>query len=876
MSLAPGTRLGPYEIVSLLGAGGMGEVYKALDGRLDRTVAIKVLPAHLSASPELKQRLDREARIISQLAHPHVCALFDLGHHDGIDYFVMEILEGETLAARLTRGALPLPEVRRFGAQIADALDAAHRQGVIHRDLKPANVMLTRAGVKLLDFGIAKPMPSESTGSDATRLAPALTEEGMVLGTAQYMSPEQIEGGTVTASSDLFAFGTLLYEMITGRPPFAGASRTALLAAILEGDPQPVSSIVPASAGVLDAIVGTCLKKDPLDRWQSAHDVAIQLRSISETGSQTANTERLPSSKWLTSSVVSLTGWAVAAMAVVTMAALQLRAPAPVRTSAVPKITFPMPPPTGRRFYVSGETSQFALSPDGSQLAYLTTGPAGVTVWMRTLADLEGGPLLGTENARTVFWSPDGRSIAFVDGTGKLKRIDPTGGSAVTICDVPTGIGVFGSWGRDGQIIFATVEGDAIYRVSTSGGVPEALVKPDAAKGERRVSWPWFLPDGRRYLYLARHGYDGSVMLSEPGKPPREVLKAISNIQYVEPGYLVFVRDGSLVMQPFDLEKGEISGEPVALAESIGYSLSTGSAQFATSLSGSIVFQQHRNAVQPTWFDRTGRQLGTLGLPGDYSQVRFSPDGRTVAFGRAQPRLGTDDLWTFDLGRGIETRLTSEVGSESAPVWLPDGSAIVFLADRGAPPHLFRKDMITGAERELLPGSRLQQPLDVTRDGSTVIYGQRTARGNNDLLTLGPSGKPENLFVSPFDEFDARLSPDGRFVAVATDESGAAEVYVSAFPPAGAKIRISVSGGFAPRWSSDGRELFYREPSGDLKGAPIRVVAGRVEAGTPLTLFRPVLPMVGYEVSSDGRILMLVVTELGSQQPLTVVVNALK
>jgi len=876
MALATGTRLGPYEIVSLIGAGGMGEVYKATDGRLDRTVAIKVLPAHLSNSPEYKERLDREARIISQLAHPNVCALFDLGHEEGIDFFVMEMLEGETLAARLARGPLPASETRRFGAQIADALEAAHRHGVIHRDLKPANVMLTRAGVKLLDFGIAKPLTSPGSSADSTRIV-ALTEEGMAPGTLQYMAPEQIEGKPLTPRSDIFALGAVIYEMATGRPAFTGASRTALLTAILEGEPSAMSSLAPTSAGALESIVTTCLRKDPLDRWQSAHDVAIQLRAIADTGTAPVATRpAVGPSAW-----VRILPWAIAIIALAVLAVQQLRAPATVAPAALTQRRFPVPPPANHRFLQHVETSQMALSPDGSRLAHVMVGTTGFSIWMRRFDALEFEAVPGTDNATSVFWSPDGQSIGFVDAAGKMKRLALAGGSPVTICDVPVGTGISATWGRDGQILFAAVEGEAIFRVSTSGGVPQPIVRADRASGERRVNWPWYLPDGKHFLYISLRGHDGRIMLGEANQAPRELAAAASNVQYLEPGYLVFAREGTLLAQRVDLDQGQMVGDPISVAESVNYFLSTGAAQFATSLNGTIAFQSHPDVSRLAWFDRTGKELNTIGAEGDYLNLSISPDNRSVAFSRTQSRIGTYDLWTMDLERGVETRLTSDAGSEVSPLWTPDGRALVFTADRGAPPHLYRKDLATGTEHEVLPGSRFQAPQSVTPDGSTIIYTQRTVRGDNDVLSVGRAGQPAGLFTSTFDEREARLSPDGRMLAVVSDESGSNELYLSAFPAAGPRTRISGAGGFAARWSRTGQELIYRADGGLVMAIQVQQLAstGVITVGKPAELFRlpPARTLVDYDVSADSqRFLGIIRKELSAQQPLTVVVNALR
>ena len=572
--------------------------------------------------------------------------------------------------------------------------------------------------------------------------------------------------------------------------------------------------------------------------------------------------------------------WAVALIALAVLAVQQFRTPATVAPAAVSRLRFPVPPPADHRFFTSAETSQMALSPDGSRLAHVLVGSTGVSIWLRRLDALEFEAVPGTEDATSVFWSPDGQSIGFVDVSGKMKRIELAGGAPVTICDVPGGIGVFATWGRDGQILFATVEGEAIFRVPTSGGVPQPIVRADRAAGETRINWPWYLPDGKHFLYVSRRGYDGRIMLGEADQAPRELAAAASTVQYVEPGYLVFVREGTLLAQRVDLDRGQMVGDPISVAEPVGYFLSTGAAQFATSLNGTIAFQSHADVSRLAWFDRTGKELSTVGAEGDYFKPSLSPDNRSVAFSRTQLRIGTYDLWTMDLERGVETRLTSDVGSEFSPVWTPDGRALVFAADRGAAPHLYRKDLATGTEHEVLPGSRFQVPQALTPDGSTIIYTQRTARGDNDVLSVGRSGQPAGLFTSTFDEREASLSPDGRMLAVVSDESGANELYLSAFPAAGPRTRISGAGGFAARWSRNGQELVYRAGGGLFMAIPVQLSStGVITVGKPAELFRlpPTRALVDYDVSADGqRFLGIIRKELSVLQPLTVVVNALR
>ncbi len=888
MSLPTGTRLGPYEILSPLGVGGMGEVYKARDTRLDRSVAVKVLPSHRSSSPEARQRFEQEARTISRLSHPHICALFDVGRQDETDFLVMELLEGETLQYRLRKGPLPLDQTLRCGVEIADALDKAHRQGVVHRDLKPGNVMLTRSGVKLLDFGLAKAITPLLGGFDASELETAhapsdLTQEGTLLGTFPYMAPEQIEGKPADTRTDIFALGAVLYEMATGRRAFAGTTQAALAAAILTGEPKAMSSLQPTTPPALDRLVRTCLAGDPAERWQTAHDVGLQLGAMAADGSLATATVASRPASTLRGRLVP---WAVAALAV----AVALGAFLSPRSSppALPRtVRFSVPPPPGRTFLDTVETVPLSLSPDGSQLAFVARDPTGITrLWLRPLSSMESRPLEGTEGALSSTWSPDGRSIAFFAG-GKLKRLDLPGGLALPLCDVRPGVGFHGTWGRDGQILFASAEGEAIYRVSTAGGAPVVAVEADPSQGDARINWPTFLPDGERFLYLTRlRDGGGQLMLGQAGKAARPVLPAISSAQYVDPGYLVFAREGTLLGQRFDLATGRVTGEPFSIAEPVRYFFSSAWAAFTASPNGALAYESSADRSRLAWIDRSGRELGSVGVPASNNRVRISPDGRSALFDRAQPGIGSLDLWTVDLVRGTETRLTSDPQSEVAGAWAPDGSAVVFSAARGGPPHLFRKNLATGVEEELLPAGPLQFVQDVSPDGRTVVFQQRIRRGDVDVFALPLSGNrtPSPVLQSPFDEWDACLSPDGRLLAFVSNESGRPEVYLTPFPGAGARTRVSTGGlrttpsrPGAMRsvvWSRDGRELFYVSADRELLAVPVRAT-GALEVGVPVALFTLTGPAWNsFDVSADGKRFLAVVPEVvGSEQPLTVVLN---
>jgi Tol biopolymer transport system component len=847
----------------------MGEVYRARDTRLDRTVAIKILR---DTHSDLNPRFAREAKAIAALAHPHICTLFDIGHEDGTDYLVMECLEGETLAARLQRGALPLDEALKTAIEIGDALAWAHHAGIVHRDLKPSNVMLTKAGAKLLDFGLAKLVAAGPGGMTTPVTVETVTAQGTIVGTLQYMAPEQLEGRDADPRSDLFAFGAVLYEMVTGRRAFVGESQASVIAAILETDPPPIRTAQPLAPPVIDRVVSKCLAKDPEARWQTARDLVDELgwieqgiRTPAVTGANEPVGKR--TLQWTTTTVVvALAFVAVMALAVALGAffGAGFRGGQP-ETS----VRFSVSPPVGSTF-AHGDNPFLALSPDGSQLALVAAAPAGPTrIWLRPLSAFDARPVAGTEGATSAFWSPDGRSLAFF-ADGKLKRVDLTGNAILTVC-VAEGSGFTGTWGSDGRILFAPVAGDAILSVPAAGGTPVAEVRQN--ESQRVVKWPRFLSDGRRFVYVVRLP-DGSrtVMLMEAGKAPRAILPVASNVEWVDPDYFVFARrEGTLVAQRFDLSSGRIVGEPFLIAQSVDYAYGPGRAMFTVSRNGNVAYQPQQTQ-RMIWIDRAGKELESVGPPReDYVRLRLSPDGGELLFGRLQAGTGSFDLWTFDLRRGIETRLTSDPGNEAGGVWLPGGRSVAFSADRGTPPpHVFRKDLVTGAEDEWLPAGKFQLVDDVSPDGTTLVFSERTGSGrwNLSLLALTGSHARAPLFPSPFNVANARFSPDGRFVAFESDDSGRIEVYVAPFPT-GARVRVSADGGGSPRWSRDG-ELFYLSSDGHLVAVPVRTRPS-LELGTPVSLFMAgeMAKRSDFDVSPDGKRFIAVVP--GAEAPVAMI-----
>src|SRR6202162_444593 len=647
MALSSGTKLGPYEIQSPLGAGGMGEVYRARDTRLNRIVAIKILPPHLSKDATLRQRFENEAKAISSLNHPHICALYDVGHQDGTHFLVMEYIKGETLATRLEKGPLPLEPLLKYGIQIADALDKAHRRGVVHRDLKPGNIMLTASGVKLLDFGLAKAMNaspvSELTLSPTSPAAgrgvtQPVTAAGMVVGTFQYMSPEQVEGKDVDARSDIFSFGAVLYEMVTGRRAFQGKSQLSVASAVLEKDPEPISTLQPLTPPALERAVKRCLEKDAEDRWQTARDLELELKWIAEGGAQPRTLvepgARRKRREAVLATLVVLFG--IALLATLPFAVRQWRQ-TPERGLT---LRFPVPPPEKGSF-----ESGLALSPDGHQLAFVAYAAERRQICLRPLNAMEAHPLPGAENGWQPFWSPDGRYLGFFAG-GKVKKIDLASGAVQTVCDAPDPRG--GAWSRDGVILFSPIAASPLYAVSAEGGVPAAVTALDATEKEVSDRWPYFLPDGRHFLYMGYRSGRPRMPIwiaSLDSKDKKRVLESVSMVQYAGPGYLVYVREHSLVAQGFEAERLELKGNPLPLFESLeaeGESGITGRAPFTVAEGGVLAYlaSEHRQR-QRTWYDRKGKVLGTAGPSADYDEPAMSLDGKYVAVTQGTPGSGS-------------------------------------------------------------------------------------------------------------------------------------------------------------------------------------------------------------------------------------------
>ncbi|MBI2678274.1 MAG: serine/threonine-protein kinase [Candidatus Koribacter versatilis] len=842
MPITAGTKLGPYEIVSAAGAGGMGEVYKARDTRLDRTVAIKVLPQHLATDAALRERFEREAKAVSSLQHPHICVLHDVGEQDGVDYLVMEYLEGETLADRLLKGPLPAEQTLRYAAEVADGLDRAHRAGIVHRDLKPANIMLTKAGAKILDFGLAKGQASAMGASAMTAMVTGtqnqskpLTAEGSIVGTFQYMAPETLEGGETDARSDIFSFGAVVYEMVTGRRAFSGKTQASVIAAVLASEPPPISSLVPMTPPALDRVVRTCMAKDPDERFQSAHDVLLQLRWITDAGSQAGVPAPVVAKRQLRKRlllVVAGLGWAAALGAAVLAVMLSGHLKLKQRPLAAE-----ISSPAGMDF-AGALLGAPAISPDETKLAFVAGDAQGPRLWIRDLASGQTVALAGTDGAMFVFWSPDSRAVAFFSG-GKLKKMDAAGGPVQILCDAPEGRG--GSWSANG-IIFTPNILESLYRVPEGGGTPEKITTAKPGWTHRN---PYFLPDGERFLFIGRDAagtsagslYAGSLK----GGEPTLVLEHASNAQY-SGGYLLYLKDGNLVAQGFDLSRLKVRGSPIAVAEKVDYWNARDLAYFAASAGGMLLYRKSvSTSTQATWMDRNGREQGKVGEPGLYLDPQLSVDGSKLALLKVDQTSQNEDVWVVDLKRNNMSRATFAEAANLRYALSPDGNLVAVNTNTSGSHGQIWMQPISGAgtQQALVDSPVWIATTDWSRDGRYLFGQVQENKTREDVFFLDLKGdrKLTKFLQSPASEQSARLSPNGKWLAYQSDESGRMEVYVAAFPGPGSRGQISNGGGTFPQWSHDGKELYFTSGT-KLMAAPIPDPAS-FQFGTPQPLPMP-------------------------------------
>jgi len=834
----------------------MGEVYRARDTRLDRTVAVKVLKASLADDPGFRERFEREARVISQLNHPHICTLHDVGEAGDINYLVMEYVEGETLAARIAREEIPLDQAMTFGVQIAEALERAHRQGIIHGDLKPGNVMLTKTGTKLLDFGLARQLPAHSPqASDAsTRALPMTTAP--VLGTLPYLTPEQLEEKRPDARTDLFAFGAVLYEVVTGRRAFPGDSHAAVVAAIMRLQPPPMAATRPATPAALDRAVATCLAKDPDERWQNAGDLARELKWIA-SGAAIRQATDVPvrrggrAQTWMLAAAVC--ALAVLSIALGAMVWLRAREADVYRTSLLL--------PEGLLFPGAGQlggVGRFALAPNGRRIAFVASDPEGnIRLWVRSLDSLTAVPLPDTDGAGSPFWSPDSRMLAFV-ARGQLRTIDPAGGTPTTLAP---SINATGSWNADNLILFTPNAAAPLNTIPATGGTARPVTVLDTGSGDVLHRNPVFLPDGRHFLYVAvsarsgettgpRAVYVGSLDASEPG---RLLIEGGSSAAYAQ-GHVLFLRDNRLVAQPFDASRLTLSGDPKPITEQVELAGPAWS-PFSVTESGMLAYQQASGpGSQLVWFDRAGRRLGTLGEPADYGDVVLSPDGRRAAVSVLDAAVNTRNIWVFDVARGVRTRVTNDPADDASPAWSADSNQLLFASNRLGHFDIYQKSATgIGNEELIFKDDSEKYPTSWSPDGRSVLiwtFGPDGAQVRvlhlNDHTTTGLIASPTN---------PARLSRDGRWAAYYSNESGRSEVYVMPFPNMSERTQLSDAGGSAPQWRGDGRELFYLGRENRLMAVSLDERSADLQAATPHPLFdvRPVGPRSFFDVTPDGQ-----------------------
>ncbi len=860
MSLGSGTRLGPYEIQAGLGAGGMGEVYRARDTRLGRDVAIKVLPSSLSLDLDRLRRFEQEACAAGALNHPNILIVHEIDTHDGAPYIVSELLEGETLRKRISGTSIAQRRAIDYASQIAHGLAAAHEKGIVHRDLKPDNIFITNDGrIKIFDFGLAK--LTQLDGNQSQTEVPTRrvdTDPGVVMGTVGYMSPEQVKGRAVDQRSDIFSFGCILYEMLSGRRAFHGESAAETMSAILREDPPELTNTNKSITPALERLVNHCLEKNPESRFHSASDLAFALEALAGSGSnstQTIAVNAIAPPRWRTREMILVS---VALTAVITTIALavvfgvSLYRRSPMDTRILRAV---INPPDKTSF------GSFAISPDGLRIAFVASETSGKTLlWVRSLDAFTAQPLSGTEEAAFPFWSPDNRYIGFFAG-GKLKRIEASGGPVRTLCTaaVPRG----GSWNSDGVIIFEPTPNDPLYRVSAEGGEATPLTSLNTSRQEASHRWPHFLPDGRHFIYSVFGGpqSQGIYLTSIDAKESRRLVEARESIaEYAEPGYLLFRRETTLVAQPFDAKKLQLSGEPIPVAEQVGFEATTLQTYFSVSQTGVLVFSTGgAGKTQLTWLDRNGKEVGLIGPPSNYIRPLLSPDGKRIAVDGPDSQ-GNRDISLIDLNGNL-TRFTFDPGTDLFPVWSPDGSRIVFSSDRDGPRNLYQKNAIGAGKEELLLKTETNKiAMDWSADGKYILFTVNDPKTKIDLWVFPLFGdqKPTPWLQTESNERLARFSPDGRWIAYISDESGVNEVYVQTFPGSEGKWQVSTNGGYFPTWRHDGKELFYVSSDKKMMAVEIKGEGATFERGVSKALFDVRIPSFNtpqsqYGVTADGQ-----------------------
>ena len=882
MIITPGTRFNHYEVVSQLGAGGMGEVYLAEDPRLGRQVAIKLLPAEFARDSDRLRRFEQEARATSALNHPNILTVYDIGAHEGAPYIVAELLEGEELSELIKQGAIAPRKAVDYARQVAEGLAAAHAKGVIHRDLKPENLFVTTDGrVKILDFGLAKLHQQQFGGIDKD--APTqkrITDPGVIMGTVGYMSPEQVRGQETDQRSDIFAFGVILYEMLTGQRAFRGDSTVEVMNAILKEEPPELDELGAKISPGMEKVVRRCLEKKPEHRFHSAHDLGFALEAVASSSSSGSNQTMAPQAP-ATTRLAKRGGWResiawIAAGMFALIAALTLGVAWFNRAQpAAPVVRFTLFPPEKTKFY----EPSFALSPDGRLLAFSAIDETGKShLYLRPLNSFSAQPIPGAEAAALPFWAPDSRSIAFFSAGGKLKRVEVSGGAPQTVCDYSNAGG--GAWNRAGDIIIAPIDGGALYRVPATGGVPTQLTTTEPS---RYAHWvPQFLPDGEHFLYYANGkevGQSGVYVGSLSDKATHQALSSDHSAVYAA-GYLLFIRNGALMAQSFDTSALKLVGEPFLIAEQVKtYFLIP---HLSAAENGTLAFQsgvaQHPQLV---WFDRSGKQLGTVGEPADYSNPSLSADDKRLAVGIRNPKTKMRDIWLFDLTRGAKSRFTSDPADDLNPVWSKDGSRIFFTSHSKGPRDIFQKKVNAAEDEELIYASpEFKNVEDLSPDGRLLIYnanaGDDATRVDLWLLPLEGERNPKPFLKTKFDESNAVISPDGRWVAYCSDESGRDEIYVATFPQLSGRWQVSVDGGNEPQWRGDSKELFFTKNDRKLMAAKVKPVSGAFETEAPEVLFETPLLNLGrnrFVVTRDGQRFLAITRLEDTRATINVVIN---
>jgi Tol biopolymer transport system component/predicted Ser/Thr protein kinase len=876
MSFSAGTRLGPYEILSPLGVGGMGEVYRARDTRLARDVAIKVLPSTLSADTDRLRRFEKEARAASSLNHPNIVTVYDVGESGGTSFIAMELVDGQTLREILADDRPPTKRILAVAAQVADGLAKAHAAGIVHRDLKPENIMVTRDGfVKILDFGLAKlTQPEDVEGKTQGPTMSGQTAAGIVMGTVGYMSPEQAMGKPLDFRSDHFSFGSIVYELATGKRAFAGGSVPETLTAIIRDEPEPIEHLNPLSPAPLRWIVERCLAKSPDGRYAATRDLAHDLAALKEriaetTGISAAARGRSSSSRMLVGLVMA--GFLAAA---VFAALYALRRP-PV--SPATPVRFEIRPPEGTRFAWAPMQNLFVLAPDGRHIAFAARRSDGQSsLWVRSLGELSAAAFSGTEGAAAPFWSPDSRFIAFF-ADGKLKKVDVAGGQPVTLCDAAVAF-PSGSWGSEHSILFAGLTQPFVSMVPDSGGTPRVVLKVDASLQEVSVCWPSFLPDGRHFLYVGRSEAEKQTYVrvaSLEGGKTIPLLTNCSRAQYVpgdpsagargRTGYLLYARDGSLLAQAFDRDRLRLAGDAIPSGQEVFQHALIGTGPFSASDNGVLASRGKGGPTRLAWIDRAGRETGSLGSPAGFRSVRLSPDSREVFVGEIDPRTGMGNLWTGDLSRGVLTRL--ELGSDdySSPTWSPDGLRIAYsVGSMRHPPSLYAVALHgSGTAESILPPGGIQRAEDWSPDGHSLLYFSARTESGSGLWVLNPDAKSKPRELVPMGETteltQAQFSPDSHWIAYCAPESGRSEVFLTSFPDLAERIKVSAFGGSRPRWKRDGSELYFVSAGDEMIATAVRLGASaQVGASRPLFSLDPA-GWQDYDVTADGQRFLVVV-----------------